>query len=364
MGFLDAAAFGITVKQYILAGVVLFIAIFLERLIKGFVGRRFVKWLKGKEIELPAEFDVRLARPIRYTVWFLGIVIAIAILNPPQVEPAYRRLFVAAYQSIFIILISWAVVRLVDLLRLTMAKYAAKTPSKLDDQLIPLVARTLKVLIIIVAASLVLQTLGYSVTGLLTGLGLGGAALAFAAKDTLSNFFGAVQIFVDRPFMVGDWIEAGDLEGVVEDINLRSTRIRTFAKTLISVPNNVLANMAINNWSAMPIRRVKQIIGVTYSTTSEQMRKAVEGIRKILAEHPGVDQSFYLVYFRDFGASSLDIFVYYFTKSTVWAEYLDVRQDVNLKIMEYLESIGVEIAFPSQSVYVHSLPSIHIEKSS
>ena len=364
MGFLKVAFWGITIKQYILAGIVLFVAIFVERLVKGIISRRFGRWLKEKQIRLPDDFEVRLSRPIRLTILFLGVVVGLAILNPPQVEPAYRRLFTAAYQTIFIVLISWSIVRLVDLLKATMLKYAEKTPSRLDDQLIPLVARTLKVLVILVAASLVLQSLGYSVTGLLTGLGLGGAALAFAAKDTLSNFFGAVQIFVDRPFMVGDWIEAGDLEGVIEDINLRSTRIRTFAKTLITVPNNVLANMAINNWSAMPKRRVKQIIGVTYSTTSEQMKKAVEGIRRILKEHPGVDQEFFLVYFRDFGASSLDIFVYYFTKSTVWAEYLEVRQDVNLKIMEYLESIGVEIAFPSQSVYVHSLPEIRIEKSS
>jgi len=364
MRFLDMAFFGITVKQYVLAGVALFAAVFLERLIKGLVGRRFTAWLSEKDIQVPAEFETKLSRPIRYTVLFLGIVVAAAVLNPPQVAPEYRRLFVAAYQSIFILLISWAVVRLVDLLNVAMMKYAEKTPSKLDDQLIPLIARTLKVLVLVVAVSLILQSLGYSVTGLLTGLGLGGAALAFAAKDTLSNFFGAVQIFIDRPFMVGDWIEAGEIEGTVEDIKLRSTRIRTFAKTLISIPNNLLANMAVNNWSAMPIRRVKQMIGVSYSTTSEQMRKAVEGIRKILAEHPGVDQSFYLVYFRDFSASSLDIFVYYFTRSTVWAEYLDVRQDVNLKIMEYLESIGVEIAFPSQSIYVHSMPDIRLEKSS
>jgi MscS family membrane protein len=164
--------------------------------------------------------------------------------------------------------------------------------------------------------------------------------------------FGSVTIFTDRPFQVGDWIKASGVEGYVEDVGFRSTRIRTFDKTLVSVPNSKLAGNTIENMDARPVRRVKMTVGVTYETKSDQMRKAVEAVREILRSHQGIWQDYWLVYFTDFGASSLDIFIYYFTKSKVWAEYLEVRQDVNLKIMSKLEEMGLEIAFPSQTVYL------------
>jgi len=133
----------------------------------------------------------------------------------------------------------------------------------------------------------------------------------------------------------------------------RSTKIRTFAKTLISVPNNVIANMALNNYSRMPKRRIKLTVGITYDTSPAQMREAVERIRTLLKTHPAIDQEFWLVNFTDFGVSSLDIMVYCFTTTTVWGDYLDARQDVCLQIMDILEAMDLEIAFPSRTVYLH-----------
>ena len=161
------------------------------------------------------------------------------------------------------------------------------------------------------------------------------------------------MILLDRPFVIGDWIKADDMEGTVEEIGFRSTRIRTFAKTLITVPNSSLMNMSIDNFSQMPKRRIKLTIGITYDTTTAQMRQAVTDIKQMLREHPAIDQDFFLVNFTDFGASSLDIMVYCFTTSTVWTEYLDARQDVCLKLMETLENLGLEIAFPSRTLYLH-----------
>jgi MscS family membrane protein len=197
-----------------------------------------------------------------------------------------------------------------------------------------------------------IQELGFNVAGLLTGLGVGGLAFALAAKDTLANWFGALMIYTDRPFDVGDWIKTPDLEGTVEEIGLRSTRVRSFAKTVISVPNQSLVNAVVENFSRMPTRRVYFNLGVTYATTPAMMRESVARIEDILRSHPEIDQTFWLVKFTDFAASSLDIMIYYFTTTTDWARYLQIRGDINLTILERLGEIGVGVAFPSRSLYI------------
>jgi len=197
----------------------------------------------------------------------------------------------------------------------------------------------------------VVQLLGYSVSSLLAGLGIGGLAVALALQDTLSNFFGSIFIFVDRPFRVGDMVRIDDVEGTVEEIGFRSTRIRTWPATLVSIPNKTVAESVVDNWSKMPKRRVFQTVGVTYETSADQMERAVAAIRKILEDDAGVDPEFLVVRFEDFGASSLDIRVAYFTKATDYAGYLETRERVNLAIMRALEQLGLSIAFPTHTVY-------------
>ncbi|MCP4726556.1 MAG: mechanosensitive ion channel family protein, partial [bacterium] len=181
-----------------------------------------------------------------------------------------------------------------------------------------------------------------------------GLAFALAAKDTVANLFGSVTILLDRPFVVGDWIETPSIEGTVEDIRLRSTQIRTFANAQVTVPNSTLANSAITNWSRMKKRRIKYKLGVTYSSNSGQIEECVKKIKGMLETHPDVHQEVIFVYFTDFGGSALELFLYFFTMTTVWKEYLEVRQDINLKIMKIVEELGMSIAFPSQSVYIEN----------
>jgi MscS family membrane protein len=259
---------------------------------------------------------------------------------------------IAVLKALVIFDVAWFLFNLVDMVDHYLGKWAASTESTLDDHLAPLLRKSLRIFIVIMAGLMTIQTFGYPVTGVLASLGIGGLAFALAAKDTVSNIFGSLMIIFDRPFHVGDWVKAGDLEGTVEAVGFRSTKIRTFAKTLISVPNNIIANMALDNFSRMPKRRIRLTVGVSYDTTSEQMRKAVRRIRKLLKSHPAIDQEFFLVNFTDFGASSLDIMVYCFTTSTVWGEYLEAREDLCLQIMDILENLGLEIAFPSTTVYL------------
>jgi MscS family membrane protein len=214
-----------------------------------------------------------------------------------------------------------------------------------------LIGQVARMTIIVILLVLVLRELGFDVSGIVTGLGVGGLAFALAAKDTLANWFGALMIFTDHPFDIGHWIKTSTLEGVVEEIGMRSTRVRTFAKTVVSVPNSALANDVVENLSRMPMRRVYFTLGVTYATTPAMMRESVARIEEILKKHPQVDQELIMVKFTDFGDSSLNILIYYFTTTTKWAEFLTIRGEINLAIMEALGEIGVSVAFPSRSIY-------------
>ena len=181
--------------------------------------------------------------------------------------------------------------------------------------------------------------------------------MALALQDTLSNFFGSVFIFLDRPFVVGDLVKIGDVEGTVEDVGFRSTRIRTYPATLVSIPNKTIANAAIDNLSKRPKRRVMQTIGVTYDTTAAQMELAVAAIKAIIEKDDGVDKDVIAVKFSEFGDSSLDIMVIYFTMDVSFEEHFATRERINLAIMRKLEEHGLSTAFPTRSVYIENRAS-------
>jgi MscS family membrane protein len=298
------------------------------------------------------EFLKSIRKPAEFLLIIIGLFIAVQVLQLPTEPVDMRRGAHALLKVLVTFDIAWALFNLVSLLELFLSGWVGKTESTLDDHLLPFIRKSLRAFIIFLAVIMTIQNLGYSISGLLASLGIGGLAVALAAKDTLSNIFGSFMIILDRPFHIGDWVKAGDMEGVVEEVGFRSTKIRTFAKTLITVPNNIIANLAIDNFSRMPNRRIKLNVGVTYETSPAQMRRAVSLIREMLTNHPAIQQDFFLVNFTDFGASSLDIMVYCFTTTTVWGEYLDARENVCLKIMDILEELGLEIAFPSRSVYL------------
>lgn len=294
----------------------------------------------------------RSSRPIGNFILLFGAYLVVHLLRFPDTALDAREMFITLVHIAAILNALWLMWRLVDIAGDFLLTKVVRTRSSLDDHLVPILRKTARVFIVILGVVYLIQAMGYSVSGLLAGLGIGGLAVAMAAKDSLANFFGSVMILVDRPFKVGDWIRAGEDEGVVEEIGLRSTRIRTFPKTLISVPNSVIANVPVDNVARMPKRRVKMTVGVTYSTSAQQMQDLVEGIKQILRDHEGVDQDFSLVSFTDFGASSLDVLVYYFTKSIDWAMHLRVREEVNLAIMRLVDSMGLSIAFPTRTVHV------------
>ncbi len=354
---IDQTVFGIDLARFIIAFLLVVIALVLKRVVAHFFTKPLFRAARKTTSELDDSFLKSINKPAEFLVVIIGLYFAVSVLQLPEVPTDLDLLARNLVKGLFVLNIAWFCFNLVTLLEQWMNLWAGRTESTLDDHLVPFVRKSLRVFIVVIAVLMLIQNLGYSISGLLASLGLGGLAVALAAKDSLSNIFGSLMILLDRPFSIGDWIQAGDMEGTVEEIGFRSTRIRTFAKTLITVPNSVLMNMAINNYSQMPKRRIKLTVGITYGSTPDQVRKAVAAIRELLRTHPAIHQEFYLVNFTDFGASSLDIMIYCFTTSTVWQEYLDARQDVCLKIMDELQKLGLEIAFPSQTVYLHDMGS-------
>jgi len=346
--FLDLKLAGMTVEQCLVAFLWVLGGVAARRILKR-VFKRLLKWAEKTRTRFDEGLINAFERPVCAAVVVGGVYGAVMSL---PVRSEWAHILTAVFKVIFAAIGVWAAFRLTDAVTQSLSEAAKKTETRFDRQLLSAIRKAVKLFVAVIAFVLILQNLGYSVSGLLAGLGVGGLAVALAAKETLGNLFGSIAIFVDRPFSVGDWIQTGDIEGVVEEVGLRSTRIRTFAKSLITVPNAKLADAAIENWSKMPIRRVKFTLGLAYSTSPSKMRQALDSIRNILKTHDGVDQNFWMVRFRDFGDYALQIFIYYFTKTTNWDEYLAVREDINLKIMEEMERLGVEIAFPTQTVYL------------
>ncbi|WP_321390277.1 mechanosensitive ion channel family protein [uncultured Desulfuromusa sp.] len=359
---IDQTVLGISLMRFVIVFAVLFIAFILKRIIAHFFTKTIFKAAQKTSTQTDDIFLKSLNKPIEFLVIIIGLYIGVEILQLPKQPTNLDQMARNGLQLLLTSNLAWFCYNLVSLLEYWLSHWAGRTESTLDDHLVPFIRKTLRVFIVFLAILFLVQNLGYSISGLLASLGLGGLAVALAAKDSLSNIFGSLMILLDRPFTIGDWIKANDLEGTVEEIGFRSTRIRTFAKTLITIPNSVLMNLSIDNYSQMPKRRIKLTVGVTYNTTPAQMRQAVAAIRTMLKEHPAIHQDFFLVNFTDFGASSLDIMVYCFTTSTVWGEYLDAREDICLKIMETLANMGLEIAFPSQTLYLHDMDQEKEEK--
>ncbi len=329
---------------------------FIAKKIVNIVFKRLIKASESTRFAFDDILFNSLSRPVEWAVALAGVFIALLILPIPK-EPINIEKFVwSLLTGSSVALVVWFAIRLVDGLADIWAKKAAETETKLDDQLVPILRRSTKVFLFIIGVVLVLQNLGYSVGSLLAGLGIGGLAVAMASKDTVANLFGSLVVFLDKPFQIGDWVEMGDIEGTVEEVGLRTTRVRTFANSVITIPNLLFTTRPINNWSRMKKRRIKMTIGVTYAASQQKIDELVKRIRKIIEDDQQIRSDFYLVNFDNFGPSSLDIFIYCFTATTNWAEFLQAKQGFMFKVMDCVKELGLEFAYPTQTVHVESLP--------
>ncbi|WP_408008723.1 mechanosensitive ion channel family protein [Pseudalkalibacillus sp. A8] len=290
-------------------------------------------------------------KPLNAFFIFLGLYLAFRSL---EFRTEDIHLPLRLFRSSVIVLVTWGLINLSSSSSVLFRSIHRRLDLQMDQILIPFLSRVLKVVIGAIAVSVLAQEWGYNVNGFVAGLGIGGLAFAFAAKEALGNLFGGVVIIMERPFSIGDWIQTPSVEGVVEDIGFRSTQVRTFADAHVTVPNANIANEPITNWTRMRKRRISFNLGVEYTTPKEKLERVVDQIRTMLKEHQEVHPELIIVNFDSYNSSSLDIMIYFFTKTTAWVNFLDVKQDINLRIMEILDREGVSVAFPSRSIYMQN----------
>jgi MscS family membrane protein len=315
---------------------------------RGFLKRQADRTNVEWDDELVKHMPSPLAAMAQIAVWYGAVI----IIRLPKEPVDFDRIARAGLSVALWFAGAWALFRIIDVISGALQRMSEKTDSKLDDQLIPLVRKSLKVVAAITVFVMAVQNLGYSVTSLIASLGVGGLALALAAKDTVANVFGSVVVFTDQPFQIGDWVQFSDVEGTVEEVGFRTTRVRRFDKSLVTVPNAKFSSTPIVNHSKRPIRRISMNVGITYEAKASDIKGLLKELRELIASHPEIDDEFHFVHFTGFGASSLDLSIYCFTKTTNWVEYLTAKEDLMLKIMEKVEGAGLEMAFPTRTVYL------------
>jgi len=296
--------------------------------------------------------------PLLYLIWLLGLSWAVDIIDAANDIPIFAFSGDVTRVGV-IVLLAWALVRVIKGIESVYIERAQARgeETKIDESTAAAIAKLLRLAVTITAALIIMQALGYSISGVLAFGGVGGIAVGFAAQDLLSNFFGALTIHLDRPFKVGDWIRSPDkdIEGTVEHIGWRVTRIRTFDMRPLYVPNATFTKISVENPSRMLNRRIFETIGVRYDDAAI-LDAIIADVEAMLREHSAIDKGRTLmVNFNAFGASSLDFFVYCFTHTIVWTEFHSIKQDVLFKIYQIVERHGADIAYPTTRVQLESL---------
>jgi len=246
----------------------------------------------------------------------------------------------------------WSGFRLIDVVGEFFENQASATETKFDDLVVPLIRKTLKVLVGIFGIIYIASSFDLEIAPLLTGLGIGGVGFAFAAKDTLENFFGSITVILDRPFQVGDWVTIGDVEGTVEELGLRSVRVRTFYNSLVTIPTANLVRAAVDNYGRRKYRRWNTHLAILYETPPETVEAFCEGVRQLIREHPYTRKDYYQVWLHRFGPSSIDVLVYMFFEAPDWTTELRERHRLMLDIMRVARTVGVEFAYPTTTTYL------------
>jgi MscS family membrane protein len=329
----------------------------LTVVVANYLTRKLLARLRLKTEQTRSRWDDAIVdaveRPAALLVWVLGLTFVADIIHARTEATIFEA--VDPLRTVGVIAcLAWFLVRMVRNVEDVTLRQAREAQTRADPTTVHAIGKLVRLSIIITAALMGLQSLGFSISGVLAFGGIGGIAVGFAAKDLLANFFGGLMIYLDRPFAVGDWIRSPDkqIEGTVEEVGWRLTRIRTFDKRPLYVPNSFFTQITVENPSRMTHRRIYETIGIRYDDL-DKMPAVVKDVREMLQAHPEIDQSQTLmVNFNAFNDSSLDFFVYTFTRTTVWAEYHRVKEDVLLKIAEIIEGHGAEVAFPTRTLHL------------
>ena len=307
-----------------------------------------IKSKKAKEIKESAFF-----KPLKVFFIILGIYLAIVFLRVPlQINDQVMDIVTKVFKIISVIEFAVGLANSFTAKTILGKKLRKSLSQKMDDTVFEFVLKITRVLIYIIAIFLVLAILEINLTGLIAGLGLGGVIITLAAQDTAKNLFGGLVIFIDKPFAVGDWIEMDNYEGTIEDITFRTTRIRTFENALVNIPNAIIADASVTNWSKMEKRRYKTNLCVELDTPLEKLELLKTRIEKMLQERESVFDDSIIVRFDQITDNGMNILIYTYTNSVSYASYLKEVEDINVKIMKILNEENIELAYDTKTVYV------------
>jgi MscS family membrane protein len=298
-------------------------------------------------------------KPLTLIIWVAGVAFALQIMHEHSGAPIFAFV-IPTRDTVIIAALAWFLLQLISHATRTIMTRSAATGDALDRTTVDALSKLGRFIVVIIAALVILQTLGFSVSGVLAFGGIGGIVVGFAAKDMLANFFGGLTIYLDRPFAVGEWIRSPEkqIEGTVEHIGWRHTRVRAFNKNPIYVPNALFTTIVVENPSRMTNRRIKETIGIRYADL-DKMAAIVAEVKAMLQAHPEIDPNANLIVnFNEFAASSLNFVIYTFTKTVEWAPYHEVKQDVLLKVAAIIHAHGAEIAFPTRTLHIESGPGL------
>jgi len=332
--------------------IVVFITLLFDFIQKAIL-RRLHKRLEKTKTPWDDALVHSLRSPLSLLIWIVGLAFAASIVQQ-EADAAIFAAVTPMRDLGVIAAITWFLLRFISTGQKNLIRHHAETGEELDHTTLDAISKLLRLSIIITALLVALQTMGYSISGVLAFGGIGGIAIGFAAKDLLANFFGGLMIYLDRPFAVGDWVRSPDrqIEGVVENIGWRLTRIRTFDKRPLYIPNSTFATIAVENPSRMSHRRIYETIGIRYDD-ADKVSDITTAVKQMLQEHPEIDTTQTLIVnFNTFAPSSLDFFIYTFTKTTDWVRYHEVKHDVLLRIYAIITAHDAEIAYPTSTLHI------------
>ena len=345
----EHSALGLKYWKWLGLLAILLLAVTVDLIVRTFLRGLWLRTARRRETEVQKHTLTRAVRPFGLLIGALVVVLGLRLLGLPELA---MTILLAAARFVMTAAAVMAAWRVTDLFGEFFSRKAAGTSTRIDDLLIPLLRKTAKIFIFAVGIIYLANALNIEILPLLTGLGIGGLAVAFAAKDTIENFFGSVAVIVDRPFDVGDWITIDDVEGTVEEMGLRSTRVRTFYNSLVTVPNASLVRANVDNYGRRKYRRYRTHLSITYDTPPDTIEAFCEGIRELIRRHPYTRKDYYQIWLHEMGATSLDILVYMFHEAPDWTTELRERHRFLLDILRLAKSMNVEFAFPTQTLYM------------
>jgi MscS family membrane protein len=349
----DIKSSGNTATHYAIALLITLIAYVLRRVVTTWIFGFFKVFAARTKTTLDDKLFPALEGPVKAAIVVVGTVASLKVL---KLSASADQTLGYAYTLAFSFVLFWGFLRafntvLDHLHEIAQEKHLGLAP------FMPWIKKTLFVIVFIFGVLMIAQSLGADVKAFLAGLGIGGLAFALAAQDTIANIFGSVVVAVDQPFKIGETVRIGTIVGTVEDMGLRSTKIRALDRSLVTIPNKTVAGEIITNLARFNGRRVEQVIGLTYNTTADQMQGIVEEFRRLILAEPEVDPASVICYFRDYNSSSLDIWIVFNVTDPDFHKHMALRHRLNLAFMRAVEARGLSFAFPTQTVHVASLPA-------